>query len=284
VNEGERPRGPGPFRARARTVLALALGLAVAILAVGGALLSSHLSPGLHRPLLDGFAPPPPYRWVKPPPDLASQNQPPDKGAFSAQLTSSGSDRGIFSTQELQASLFIPQGAIAPEPGQQSVTLNILPLDPAAFGPPPKGYVITGNVYRFQAVYVPGGKPVTSLVHQGELSLSYPGTTSFSDHSLVSSTDGRIWTLVRSSDQPATQIVSAHVVTLGPYAVVQAKAAGVEPGGGSGSGAYPWLVVGLVVAVALVVVVLEVRHRRARPAAQRKRGRGSGPGGKPRRG
>jgi hypothetical protein len=269
---------------RGRPAGAIAVGLVFAALAIGGALLSARLAPGLRRPLLDGFAPPPAYRWVKPPPDLAAQNQAPDKGTFSTQLTSSGSDPGIFSTQDLQASLIVPQGAFAPEPGQQSVTLSILPLDPAAFGPPPKGYVITGNVYRFQAVDSPGGNPIASLVHQAELSLFYPGTTSFSDHSLVSSPDGRVWTLVRSSDQPVTQIVSANVVTLGLYAVVQAQAAGGEPGGGSGSGVFAWLVVGLVVAVALVVAVLEVRHRRARAAVRRHRGRTGGSGGRPRRG
>ena len=55
-----RKNGPGHRRA-------LATGAGIALLYVALAVLSGHLSPLARRPLLDGFAPVPQYRWVSRP-------------------------------------------------------------------------------------------------------------------------------------------------------------------------------------------------------------------------
>ena len=65
---------------------ALLFGLGAAVLYVAGTALSGSLGPLARRPLLDGFAPPQPYRWVSPPPNLAAGNKPPASAVVSLQL------------------------------------------------------------------------------------------------------------------------------------------------------------------------------------------------------
>ena len=66
-------------------------GLAVAIAYAALAGLSGWLSPLARGPLLDGLGPPQPYRWVNPPPALASTNQPPSSAVFHVPLDANGS-------------------------------------------------------------------------------------------------------------------------------------------------------------------------------------------------
>ena len=75
------------------------------------AALSGHLSPLARGPLLDGIGPPQAYRWVNPPPDLASGNQPPSSGVFHVPLDASGSRPEVFVTSDNQVTVVVPKGA-----------------------------------------------------------------------------------------------------------------------------------------------------------------------------
>ena len=116
-----------------RRALVLGLGVAGAYLVL--AAVSGRLSPFASRPILDGFAPPPPYHWVSPPPDLASTNKPPSAGRFTLSLDpTTGSKADVFSTADGQVSLALGEGAVPSRPGQDSVALTITPMAPLCRG------------------------------------------------------------------------------------------------------------------------------------------------------
>ena len=121
------------------------------------AALSGHLSPLARGPLLDGIGPPQAYRWVSPPPDLASGNQPPSSGVFHVPLDPNGSRPEVFVTSDNQATVVVPKDAFDGKPGQIEVTLKVDPLDPATLTSPGKHLTIFGNAYRMQATYQPSG-------------------------------------------------------------------------------------------------------------------------------
>jgi hypothetical protein len=133
---------------------ALTGGVLVLIAYLGGAIISARLSPFARRPLLDGLAPTAPYRWVNPPPDLAADtNKPPTPGRFALNLTSSGSQGGAFTTPDAQVTVIVPNDAIAPSAGQDTITLTVQPLDPATLDRPSRSLVVLGNAIRIAATY-----------------------------------------------------------------------------------------------------------------------------------
>ena len=80
-------RDPG----RRSSAVALASGLASSRSTRRLAAWSGTLSPTRARPLLDGLGPAANYRWVSPPPELASTNQPPSAGGSTCRSTPAGS-------------------------------------------------------------------------------------------------------------------------------------------------------------------------------------------------
>jgi hypothetical protein len=261
---------------RRRRALLSGVGAAVAYVAL--AAISGHLSPLARRPLLDGFVAPPPYRWVSPPPSLASGNKRPSVGSFTVDFSAqTGSQAGVFSTNDLQASIVLADGAFPPAAGQSSIHLTITPMTPSAVGPAPAGMVIAGNVYRFQAVLQPSGQEETTIASSSQLVLAYPSipNPSTSRHTLLSSADGKSWQSVGGSiDTIAQQQVLAKVRMLGFYAVgaTPGKGGASVPGGSAGRLITTILVIGLVVAIAFFIVRFEIRQRRrtARPRPRRR--------------
>jgi len=261
--------GPAPARVMARRgVGALAAGVVVAGAYLGGAALSGHLSVSARRPLLDGLSPPPPYRWVKPPPSLAASNQAPLSGEYAMEFNGGKSVPGVFRTDDSQAVIILLTGAIPAEPGKTSVTLTLHPLAPGAVGPPPAGYSIAGNVYRVRGVYQPGGPEVTSLTGQNQIVLVYPTPVGHPRHTLLFSPDGKSWRTLPSVDSPFQQQVSdARVDALGYYAVAVRGSAGAAAGSSSGS-VIPFIVGAVALLVLMAVVVLEVRRRQRQPPSR----------------
>ena len=165
------------------------------MLYLAGAAVSGRASILARRPLLDGLAPPTPYRWVSPPPDLAASNKPPASTRFTLELTPDGSRLGAFSTSDGQINLVLSEGAVPARPGQTGVEVAVDPVDPATLGPVPSGLVSAGNAYRIQASYQPSGREVEALGGQSSVGLVYPLlATAVADpggHMVLSSADGR---------------------------------------------------------------------------------------------
>ena len=114
------------------------------------------------RLLYDGFAPPLPYRWVRPPARLAAENQPPEAGAGSIALRAgsrSESEYASIGTGDGQAFVIFPPDAVAPSNNEAAARVTLTPLDPSTIGPPPEGTRIDGNAYRIAATYVASRRP-----------------------------------------------------------------------------------------------------------------------------
>jgi hypothetical protein len=263
--------GSGNHRPGSR--LALLAGVGIVVLYLAGAAVSGRASILARRPLLDGLAPPAPYRWVNPPPDLAAGNKPPASTRFTLELTGDGSRLGAFSTSDGQINLVLSEGAIPARPGQTGVEVTVDPLDPATLAPPPSGLVSAGNAYRIQAAYRPSGLKVETLGGQSSVGLVYPLlATAVADpagHQVLSSADGRAWEALASTDTPGTHQVSARLARTGYVQV------GVAPstGGSGGDGRNRILLLGTGVAIVIVAAALVLRLRERSRSAPPPRGR-----------
>src|SRR5205823_5186114 len=126
----------------------------IAMAYVAGATLSGHLSPLARRPVLDGFASAPPYRWVSPPPGFVSGNETPTDGSARLQLHANGSVGGAVSTRDLQVTVILKDKAFPPMQGATGVDVVIEPFDPGKLGALPADLATIGNAYRIRASYV----------------------------------------------------------------------------------------------------------------------------------
>jgi hypothetical protein len=245
----------------------LLVGVGILVLYLAGAAVSGRGSILARRPLLDGLAPPTPYRWVKPPPDLAAGNKAPASIRFTVPLTAAGSRLGAFSTSDGQVNLVLSAGAVPARSGQTGVQVTVDPVDPATLGPVPSGLVGAGNAYRIQATYRPSGRTIDSLAGQSSVGLVYPLlTTAVADaggHQLLSSADGRTWEPQQSTDTPGSHQVSARLARTGYVQVGVAPSAG----GSAGDSRNRVLLLASGVAVLIVVVALALRFRESSRAA-----------------
>ncbi|MDP9340787.1 MAG: hypothetical protein M3Q23_01495, partial [Actinomycetota bacterium] len=245
------------MKARHRAAMAGAALAAAYVLATGAA---GWLGLVAGRPLLDGFGPPPPYRWVSPPPALAAGNQPPAAGSFSVDLAADGSAAGVFSTPDLQATLILEKGAIASASGQRSVRLTIIPFDPASFDSPPRGMTIVGNAYRFQAVYRPDGNPVGRFAGPARIELAYPATAGTYRHRTLQSVRGTSWRALTTTDTGVQLQTISDVTSLGVFAVGQVG----KPSSGSLVRSLPALVLTVLAVVASAWFAITAVRDRAR--------------------
>jgi hypothetical protein len=140
------------------------------------------------RPLFDGLTPPPPYRWVNPPPGYGTNvKATPDE--VSVALAGGGSGPAGPTGVNGQVTLNLPQGAIPARPGDTAVKIAIVPLDAAWLGSLPPRLLPDGNAYDIRMSYRPSGAAVTSLAVPGNIVLATPEPASV----LVFSADGRHW-------------------------------------------------------------------------------------------
>ena len=239
-------------RARANRRRALALGLALAVVYLAGASLSGRASLLARRPLLDGLAPPTPYRWVNPPAALAADNRPPSGIRFPLKLTAKGSQLSAFSTPDGQVNFVLSQGAVPPSRGQTQVLVTVEPLDPQQFATPP-GLLVAGNAYRIQASYRPSGRKVSAFGGQSSVGLTYPllstPIANSAGHVVLASTAGQSWSQLPSTDAPGSHQVSAQLHKAGLVEV------GVPPGAAKPSNKTRTTVLLIASAVAGVIVV-----------------------------
>jgi hypothetical protein len=240
-------------------------GLLAAAAYLAGALASGGLSPWARRPLLDGLAPRAPYRWVKPPPELAATNKPPSSGHFEVKLAATGSQVGAFSTQDTQVTLIMGEKAFKPSAGQSAVAVDVAPLDPGSLGAAPSDLLVAGNAYRIDGSYLPAKRKIEQVDGEFSVGVVYPllaaPVADPAGHVLLHSRDGRDWKQLPSVDVPSTHQVNAQLTEFG-YVMV-----GIPPGSGASTslldrvrGQAP-LVAGIV--LLLLAVVFFFRRRGA---------------------
>jgi hypothetical protein len=252
---------------RSSAARAVAVGAAVALAYVALAVVSGHLSPFARRPLLDGFGQPQPYRWVSPPPALASGNKRPASVSTAIHIDPhSGSQADVVSTSDVQASLALGPGTFPPKGAATDVRVTVKPLAPGGFGSAGGGRTLFGNVYRIQATYVPGGAKVSRLAGPGQLTLFYPAAPDnlLRRHVVLESIDGHTWKALPSDDFQGAQQASAQVTSLGYFAVGQSATGSKASAASKGRLVY-YLILGVLVGGAVAaLVVAEVRIRRSR--------------------
>jgi len=217
----DRPRRLGGLSgAQSRTVLAI--GITVVAVYVATAWFSGQLSPVARRPLLDGLVPPAPYRWVDPPPELASTNVEPTPVTTVVELGNRGSETAIVSTDDAQVTLVLPRGAFGTAPERQGVRVRIEPLSPDAVEPPEPPLRILGNVHRLRGNYIPSGDAAPFQSVGARVVLVYPFiSTDHWQHAVIVSADGESWTAVETNDFRAIQQADGPIDALGYVAVAQ---------------------------------------------------------------
>jgi hypothetical protein len=204
-----------------RTTRTFAAGIAIAALYAASAWFSGQLSPLARRPLLDGLAPPAPYRWVDPPPELASTNLAPAPGTFRVELGNRGSVTAVLTTTDAQVTLILPKGSFARAERERAVEVSIEPLGASSVDPPPPPFEILGNVYRLDSTSVPSDDPA-ELAAEARVVLTYPFSTgTHPGHAIVHSSDGESWTATDTNDLPSIQQADAPIEALGYVAVAR---------------------------------------------------------------
>ena len=256
----DRPSAGGPERRGDLRTLswgAVAAGVYLVVLAasVGGGLL-----PAL--PLYDGSAPPPPYRYVDPPQNLAQGNQPALDGTATVKFTKGKSDAASAGTQDGQAFITFPQAAVAPSGKEKSFRVTIEPLAPSDLAPAPTGRLLDGNAYRFEAEYATSGDPV-ELEADVNVVLRYPV---HADRVARLDEEAGEWVEVSTIPAPAGMQVFADTDEMGTFVATapinQASPRPDEPRGGS-TGWMIGLGAGALVVMA-ATAFLVIRRGRAR--------------------
>jgi hypothetical protein len=199
----------------------LFLGGTVALLYLVGAVITHQLDPFGARPVLDGLTPPPAYRWVQPPSDLAAGNEKPFGGKFSLKFTGGRSQAGAFTIRDSQLSMILDPGAVPASGNPSGASISISPMGSASVRRPP-GYQIDGNVYRITVKEEPKGTAVSRFSHPQRVILVYPADKSFvkPQHLLVSSIDGKVWTKIKTQDSTIQQQASGLIAAPALVAVV----------------------------------------------------------------
>lgn len=153
------------------------------------------------RPLYDGFAPPPSYRWVEPPAFFASGNVTPTSVSTTIPLGHDGSAATGIATPDGQFVLNLGRGAIPARSGASKVTVKITPVAPSTLGPVPDGLRANGNAYRVEMTY-PGGASVERLAQPGTLVVEIPELGA----DLYSSRRGTGWSKTPARTLPPRQL------------------------------------------------------------------------------
>lgn len=182
---------------------------------LAAAVLTTHISPRGVRPLFEGFQPPPAYRWVKPPPDLAAANQKPSVLNFDVAVSAQGSKGKAGDVDTSQIILNLPDGAFPSHGADTSVTMTATPVDPATVGPPPPpGQQFQGNAYRITAVYKPSGAATGPMATPGNIILRYPTHAT----TLLFTPDGKAWQTLKTLDfGGGNQQLGGDLAQLGTY-------------------------------------------------------------------
>lgn len=247
------------------------VGFALAGVYLLSAVLSGRLDVFARRPLLDTGGVPPPYRWVAPPPLFAETNLKPDSKRQAVPFKDGTLQGEFVATDDGQASMILPKGAVAAKPNATAAEFTIEPRDPAAFEGYPRGYRIRGNVYEIRGTYVGGGGgEIATLPSPVRVILSYPSHTAEfvgTKHEMIQSSDGKTWKILPiDNDSPVALQIAVSSSDLGFFTVI-AKPNPVEKPRSSS----PFIIISLVILVAGLAGTYAWRTARIRAANLRKR-------------
>ncbi|MEA2842428.1 MAG: hypothetical protein QOJ69_99 [Actinomycetota bacterium] len=260
-----------------RRPLAVGLGLGglYAVVAVATLLLADR--PLL--PLFDGLAPPPPYRWVKPPPETAADTQPRAAPDREAPLGPEGSPFLNVTPEDGQAVVVLEVGAVAPNPPETAVRVAVTPHDAGTLAGLPDGLTPVSNAYQVVVTYQPSAAPVPTLRDTPASSVALTAA-GFSDVMLYSP-DGKGWTR-RPDPEP---LLGGHGLrtTLAAPGYFVVASIDRSPGGGGTSPLVLTLLLSVPVVVVVVLVVVKKRRDadRARAKADARKRGGRGPAARP---
>jgi hypothetical protein len=203
------------------------------------------VAPGFY----DGFAPPQPYNWVCPPPQIA-QNLPPSSGHLDIKVIDGVSDANSAFTDDGQVVVGFLPGAFDAT-GKTTISVDIKPLSPC---PSPAGLHLTTNTYLITA-----GAP---LVKKANLVLRYSDLVPApADIYHATNVDGP-WTSIGGSDQaPFTfgTTISEFGYFAAGYPSNSANGSGVRIGGGQ---LLPIAVTVLIIGVLVAGIPLAIMRRR----------------------
>jgi hypothetical protein len=244
-------------RQRSR-VWGLAAGILLVVAACGSVALG--LLEGI--PVFDGLAPPPAYRWVRPPSELRAGNRAPASVSATVPLTESGSAAAVVSTPDDQVQVTIPAGAFPPAAGQNALAVDIQPLDPAQVPPPPAGMIIQGNAYRITVANVASGATVTA-VQPVDVTLRYPVDAT----SVILLTDAG-WRALPATLESAALAVDATTTRFGIFA---AASIGVTPSHPRGTPAWAYAAAGAALLAAGIPTLMARRRPQPPPGRRTKR-------------
>jgi hypothetical protein len=247
---------------------AAAAGVAIALLYAASAHVSARLSPSAARPLLDGLAPPQSYLWVDPPAALESSNLQPAPAHARLGMTPSGSPSYVLTTADAQATLILPVGTLPPTQDQTDVELSVVPLAATEVSAPEPPLQILGNVYRFQATYLPSGEAAGSFEEPVDAVLVYPrAANDHGSHQLLFSVDGITWTALDTNDTPSVPQADATIDRPG-YLAVAGQVQPVFTQSGSASVLRQAIALAVIVGIAFLAVTIFERRRRSRGGSQ----------------
>ena len=236
---------------------ALGAGLAVVLVYAATAILSGRLSPLSRGPLLDGLAPPTAYRWVEPPPELAAINQKPTPGTFTMKLGNGGSKTAVFTTDDAQVTVILPEGSFENAEGQTSVQVAVDPLA-GAIADPDDPLNVVGNVYLVEATYQPSGD-AAKLANPANVVIVYPLLANdHGSHAIIWSRSGERWKALETDDLPSIQQAGAYIDELGYLSVAgqPASPTGSGTSGGGSSVATIAIVAGLIILAVVAAMLL----------------------------
>jgi hypothetical protein len=194
------------------------------------AVAAAYAGLGAGRPLFDGFAPPPPYRWVNPPREFAAGNNPPRPSGFDVPLGASGSAVVNHSSDDGQLILSFPAGVFAAHQPDTAVHVQLTPLDPTPLGAAPPGLEADGNAYRVEFNYRPSGQGA-ALAGDVDVFLVVPRLA----EAVLYSPDGASWGQLPVRSVPGVDEIGGVLARPG-YLLGTSPPAATAPAGAPASG------------------------------------------------